>query len=86
MNSCNPGIRLFQCPDLQKMCRLYQLFKKFNCAALLDGTVKCSGNNWTGQLGDATFTMRLTPVQAIGVTNAVNVSVGANSVGLVSGF
>ncbi len=47
------------------------------CAALGDGTVKCWGNNWGGQIGDGTTSGTYTPVAVVGLTDAVEVEVGA---------
>src|SRR5262249_45580950 len=41
------------------------------CALISDGTVRCWGANYKGQVGDGTTQDRLTPVVAKGVTNAV---------------
>jgi alpha-tubulin suppressor-like RCC1 family protein len=51
------------------------------CALLRDGTVRCWGSNWTGEVGDGTSALRLarteaTPVQ--GLSNAVQVSAGGS--------
>ncbi len=45
-------------------------------AVRADGTVWAWGFNGHGQLGDGTKVQRLAPVQAVGVTNAVQVSAG----------
>jgi alpha-tubulin suppressor-like RCC1 family protein len=48
-----------------------------SCAVLaVGGGVKCWGGNITGRLGDGTYTDSYTPVSALGVTNAVQVSGG----------
>ncbi len=48
-----------------------------SCAMLSGGTVKCWGRNNYGQCGDGTTTTpRQTPVSVLGVTNAVQLSVG----------
>jgi hypothetical protein len=49
-----------------------------SCALLGDGTVSCWGSNGTGQLGDGTQTDRLTPVQVVGLTDAVAIAAGSN--------
>lgn len=45
------------------------------CAVTTAGALKCWGENGVGQLGDGTFTRRLTPVDVIGLTGGV-VAVG----------
>jgi alpha-tubulin suppressor-like RCC1 family protein len=47
------------------------------CALLADGTAKCWGNNYDGQLGDGTFIDKNTPVTVSGLTNAVAIAGGA---------
>ena len=47
------------------------------CAVRNDGTVRCWGNNGSGQLGDTSFTDRPTPVAVGGLTTAVAVSAGS---------
>jgi alpha-tubulin suppressor-like RCC1 family protein len=47
------------------------------CALLADGTAKCWGNNYDGQLGDGTNTNKNTPVTVSGLTNAVAIAGGA---------
>jgi alpha-tubulin suppressor-like RCC1 family protein len=46
------------------------------CAVLADGTVWCWGTTTLGSLGDGTTATSSVPIQAVGVTNAVNVVVG----------
>jgi alpha-tubulin suppressor-like RCC1 family protein len=46
------------------------------CIAGTDGTAWCWGYNVTGQLGDNTTTNRTTPVQVLGVTDAVQIATG----------
>ena len=46
------------------------------CSLSADGTVRCWGNNNTGQLGDGTQITRLTPVTVSGLTNVAAVSAG----------
>ena len=41
-----------------------------------DGTARCWGNNWFGQLGDGTTTERHTPVAVSGLSNAVAIAAG----------
>jgi alpha-tubulin suppressor-like RCC1 family protein len=50
-----------------------------SCVLLEDQSIKCWGNNSSGQLGDGTTVNRLSPVAVVGITNAVSVSVGGNS-------
>ena len=53
-----------------------------NCALLDDGTVRCWGHNYQGQLGDGTFTgpddAVPLPVQVAGVTNATAIAAGSS--------
>ena len=46
------------------------------CALLIDGTVKCWGTNWNGELGNGTTTQSNVPVDVLEVTDAINISVG----------
>ena len=46
------------------------------CALVTDGTIRCWGENTSGQLGDGTTTQRLTPVPVTGITTAVALSAG----------
>jgi len=46
------------------------------CVLLSDGTAKCWGWNYFGQLGDGTTTDRYTPVNVSGLTNAVAIAAG----------
>lgn len=48
------------------------------CALKTGGTVWCWGNNASGQLGDQTALSRRTPVQVVGITDAVEISAGAS--------
>ncbi|HXD75609.1 MAG TPA: Ig-like domain-containing protein [Vicinamibacterales bacterium] len=47
-----------------------------SCAALQDGTVRCWGDNTSGQLGDGRHTRSSVPVGAVGIGTAVAVSSG----------
>jgi len=47
-----------------------------SCAVLQDGTVRCWGDNVSGQLGDGSRTTAITPVTVAGITTAVAVSGG----------
>ncbi len=44
------------------------------CAVVVDGTIKCWGYNWRGELGNGTTVDSSTPVSAIGVNSALAVS------------
>ena len=48
----------------------------YTCALLADATVKCWGNNDTGQLGDGSNTSSHAPVTVAGVSGAVAISAG----------
>lgn len=48
----------------------------FACAVTFDGRVMCWGSNTYGQLGNGSFTSSNSPVQVLGLTNAVDISVG----------
>jgi hypothetical protein len=47
-----------------------------SCAVLQNGTVRCWGDNVSGQLGDGTRTRSSAPVEAVGLNTAVSVSSG----------
>ena len=47
-----------------------------SCAVMEDGSVRCWGGNAQGQLGDGTTESRLTPVQVIGISDAIAVAAG----------
>lgn len=50
-----------------------------SCAVRQNGTVLCWGSNSDGQLGDGTTTVnRLTPVTAVGVSDAVSMAAGGS--------
>jgi alpha-tubulin suppressor-like RCC1 family protein len=46
------------------------------CALLNDGTARCWGNNYYGQLGDGTRTDRHTPEAVSGLAGAVAIAAG----------
>jgi alpha-tubulin suppressor-like RCC1 family protein len=46
------------------------------CALISNGTARCWGTNYDGDLGDGTTTLRRTPVTVIGLTGAVEVGAG----------
>jgi len=52
--------------------------ESFACALLGDGTVRCWGENSSGQLGDGTTTNRLTPVAVSGLSGAVSLTPSAD--------
>jgi alpha-tubulin suppressor-like RCC1 family protein len=49
---------------------------RHTCAALNDGTVRCWGNNWSGQLGDGTTMARYTPVAVSGLSAVTAIAAG----------
>ncbi len=52
----------------------------YACALLADGTIKCWGNEVSGQFGDGTASaLRLTPVTVNGITNAIDLSIAQTS-------
>ncbi len=57
--------------------------QRHTCALIADGTVKCWGNNTSGQIGDGTIgdasNHRLTPVTVVGITNAVQITAGVSN-------
>ncbi|MBK9258202.1 MAG: hypothetical protein IPM54_00005, partial [Polyangiaceae bacterium] len=46
------------------------------CALRPDGTAKCWGNNYGGQLGDGTFAVKNTPVMVSGLSAAIAITAG----------
>lgn len=48
------------------------------CATMADGTVKCWGDNSSGQLGDGTTTDRRAPVTVTGIAGATAVTAGGS--------
>lgn len=55
------------------------------CAVLLNGTVRCWGQNGGGELGNGTTTASSSPVEAVGITNAISVSAGEHNTCAVLG-
>ena len=48
----------------------------FSCALLGDGHVDCWGGNWTGQVGDGTYTGRAVPTPVVGLAGVKQIAVG----------
>ncbi|MDO8704147.1 MAG: Ig-like domain-containing protein [Sulfuricaulis sp.] len=51
----------------------------YTCSVLRDGTVRCWGDNFYGQLGNGTSINSSTPVIVSGINTAVAISAGSNS-------
>ncbi len=47
-----------------------------SCALLANGTVKCWGANWNGQLGDGSLIHQSTPTPVVGISGAIGVDAG----------
>jgi len=47
-----------------------------SCALLSTGEIKCWGDNWDGQLGDGSTNDSGIPVNVIGITDAIDITVG----------
>jgi alpha-tubulin suppressor-like RCC1 family protein len=47
-----------------------------SCAILQDGSARCWGDNGQGQLGDGTNAVRLSPVTVMGLSGAIEITVG----------
>jgi len=56
----------------------HQWATDFSLALLSDGTVWSWGNNSFGQLGDGTTVSKTTPVQVLGITNAIAIAAGGS--------
>ena len=52
---------------------------RHTCALIDDGTVKCWGSNFVGNLGDGSVVDHVEPEPVTGVTNAVAIDVGVSS-------
>ena len=72
--------------DLSSTARADTPTGEHSCVVLSDGTVRCWGWNWRGQLGDGTTSDSATPVAAEGITTATAVATGGrHSCALLSG-
>jgi alpha-tubulin suppressor-like RCC1 family protein len=67
MSPCNGA-----CPVVRQLAG----GNRFTCAALDDGTVRCWGENGSGQLGDGSTMTRTRPVAVAGLTGVAQVSAG----------
>lgn len=58
-------------PGLETGVRHVSLSANHACVLRVDGTVRCWGRNGSGQLGDASFVDRTTPVEPVGLGDRV---------------
>lgn len=58
-------------PGLESGVTDIQVGEFHNCARMQDGTLKCWGKNWAGQLGDGTQIMRPTPTDTLSLGGKV---------------
>ena len=73
--SCTPGT----CDRVVQVAAA----KAHTCARRASGSVECWGANGSGELGDGTMTMHLTPVVVTGLTDATQIIAGEGAASML---